>query len=107
MIPKHLQKSLPYKDKPKEVAKTRDPNKGRVVVVREPREQETAHLLKMIAKNYEQKKEVEKLAMRDRVKKHKKMIREQELKKLKKQKELKKQICRTLSKMEKAKKKPK
>lgn len=76
-----------------------------MAVVREPHEQETAHILKMVKTNYEHKKEMEKLAMRDRVKKHKKMVREQELKKLKRQKELKKQICRTLSKMDKAKKK--
>lgn len=61
----------------------------------------------MIKKNYEHKRRVEKQAMRERVVKHKQVVRQEELRKLKRQKELKKQICRTLSKMEKSKKKPK
>ncbi|CAG5002633.1 unnamed protein product [Parnassius apollo] len=111
VIPKALQKGLPYRFKPKERKTTlsgKSPKnifKDRIAVIKSPHEQKVSNVMKMLKTNYEQKKEKEKEATTERLQKHKKQIEEEEWRKLKRQKELKKKICRHLSKMA-SKKKP-
>ncbi|XP_015587396.1 ribosome biogenesis protein BMS1 homolog [Cephus cinctus] len=100
-IPRGLQKVLPYKDKPKVLP---TPGKRldsqRVAVVREPKEENVARLMKMIKTNYNYKQEQLKQATSKRMAAHKAQIAAEEAKKLKRQKELKKQVFRQLSKMD-------
>ncbi|KAJ2950869.1 hypothetical protein O0L34_g5228 [Tuta absoluta] len=110
VIPKNLQKGLPYRFKPKEKTTTlsgkkQDIFKNRVAVVKNPHEQKVSSVMKMLKTNYEKKKEVQKAATVERIKQHKRQQDEEEWKKIKRQKELKKKICRHLSKMG-SKKKP-
>ncbi|XP_049872696.1 ribosome biogenesis protein BMS1 homolog [Pectinophora gossypiella] len=105
VIPKTLQKGLPYRFKPKEKSTTlsgkkpQDVFKNRVAVVKSPHEQKVSSVMKMLKTNYEKKKEVQKEATAERLKAHKKQQDEEEWRKIKRQKELKKKICRHLSKM--------
>lgn len=105
VIPKALQKGLPYKFKPKEKSTTlsgKDSNekfKNRVAVVKSPYEHKVSSVMKMIKTNYEKKKEVQKEQTAQRLQTHKKQLEEEEWRKIKRQKELKKKICRHLSKM--------
>lgn len=106
MIPKSLQNSLPYKDKPKRGPK--DPRapieSGRIAVVHSPHEQKIANMMRMIKTNYQAKKEKDKRDTEGRKLKLKAEKNAIELRKLKKQKELKKKVCRTISRMDKTKK---
>lgn len=61
--------------------------------------------MKLIKTNFEHKKESEKKVMVARVNQHKKLLEIQDQRKYKRQKEIKKQVFRTLSKMEKTKNK--
>lgn len=105
IIPKALQKGLPYKYKPKEKVanapgkNTKDRFINRVAVVKNPHEQKVDNVMKMLKTNYEKKKEVQKEATAERIKLHKKKQQMEEWQRLKRQKELKKKICRHLSKM--------
>lgn len=105
VIPKNLQKGLPYRFKPKEKSTTlsgvnpKDKFQNRIAVIKNPYEQKVSNVMKMIKTNYEKKKEVQKEATALRLQKHKKQQEEEEWRKLKRQKELKKKICRHLSKM--------
>lgn len=105
VIPKNLQKGLPYRFKPKERTSTlsgKNPKnmfKNRVAVIKSPHEQKVTSVMKMLKTNYEKKKEVQKVATAERLKMHKKQKDEEEWRKIKRQKELKKKICRQLSKM--------
>lgn len=105
VIPKVLQKGLPYRFKPKEQKttlsgkKTKNIFKDRIAVVKSPHEQKVSNVMKMLKTNFEQKKEKEKEATADRLQKHKKQMELEEWRKIKRQKELKKKICRHLSKM--------
>lgn len=105
VIPKGLQKGLPYKFKPKDKSATlsgKDPKdkfKNRIAVVKSPYEQKVSSVMKMIKTNFDKKKEVQKDQTAQRLKTHKKQLEEEEWRKLKRQKELKKKICRHLSKM--------
>lgn len=105
VIPKQLQKGLPYKFKPKVKSSTKsgkpkyDHSKNRVAVIKSPYEQEVTNVMKMLKTNFQKKKETQKEATVERIKKHKQQQELEEWKKLKRQKELKKKICRQLSKM--------
>ncbi|XP_063826557.1 ribosome biogenesis protein BMS1 homolog [Ostrinia nubilalis] len=105
VIPKELQKGLPYKFKPKEKSTTlsgnnpKDQLKNRIAVIKNPYEQKVSNVMKMIKTNFEKKKEVQKEATQERLSKHKKQMEAEEWRRLKRQKELKKKICRQLSKM--------
>lgn len=105
VIPKTLQKGLPYKFKPKDKSTTlsgKDPKekfKNRVAVVKSPYEQKVSSVMKMVKTNFEKKKEVQKEQTAQRLKTHKKQLEVEEWRKIKRQKELKKKICRHLSKM--------
>nr|XP_021184520.2 ribosome biogenesis protein BMS1 homolog [Helicoverpa armigera] len=105
VIPKNLQKGLPYRFKPKEKStilsgvNPKDQLKNRIAVIKNPQEQKVSNVMKMLKTNYEKKKEVQKEATAQRLQKHKKQLEEEEWRKLKRQKELKKKICRHLSKI--------
>lgn len=105
VIPKELQKGLPYRFKPKDKSTTlsgnnpKDKVKNRIAVIKSPYEQKVSNVMKMIKTNYEKKQEVQKEATAERLKTHKKKLEEDEWRRLKRQKELKKKICRHLSKM--------
>lgn len=109
VIPRNLQKELPYKDKPKfqPDSRTRKPKfeERRVAVVREPKEENVARLMKMIRTTYAHKQQQLKKATIKRVRALKAKVSAEEARKLKKQKEYKKQIFRELSKLEKKNKK--
>ncbi|KAJ0183070.1 hypothetical protein K1T71_001046 [Dendrolimus kikuchii] len=104
VIPKELQKGLPYRFKPKKNKIVVPGDKknvihDRVAVIKSPHEQKVANVMKMLKTNYKKKEIDQKKATKDRIKKHKKELDEIEWRKLKRQKELKKKICRQLSKM--------
>ncbi|XP_012149363.2 ribosome biogenesis protein BMS1 homolog [Megachile rotundata] len=105
VIPRSLQKELPYKDKPKLgphsgllPPKFRD---NRVAVVREPKEEHVAKLMTMIRTNYVHKQRQLKQATKQRIAALRTRITAEEERKLKRQKELKKHVFRELSKLEK------
>ncbi|XP_076247659.1 ribosome biogenesis protein BMS1 homolog [Calliopsis andreniformis] len=107
-IPRSLQKELPYQDKPKmpPTPGKRKPKfeDNRVAVVREPKEENIARLMKMIRTNYAHKQQQLKEATNRRIEALKAKVTAEERRKLKRQKELKKHIFRELSKLEKKKK---
>lgn len=101
-IPRKLQKELPYRDKPKfgplNCDKKPDIEKKRIAVIREPREQKIANMLKMLRASYEQKQEKLKTQMSERIEKHKAMMDGEEARILQKQKVKKKAVMRMKSK---------
>lgn len=104
VIPKELQKGLPYRFKPKNKTMVISGEEGtvlkdRVAVIKSPYEQKVTSVMKMLRTNYKKKVIDQKKATRERIKKHKKELDDIEWRKLKRQKELKKKICRQLSKM--------
>ncbi|XP_012284640.1 ribosome biogenesis protein BMS1 homolog [Orussus abietinus] len=101
VIPKSLQKDLPYRDKPKLPGTHKHTfEEKRVAVVREPKEENIARLMKMIKTTYNRKQEQLKEATSKRMAAHQAQVEAEEAKKLQRQKELKKQVFRQLSKME-------
>ncbi|XP_022124678.2 ribosome biogenesis protein BMS1 homolog [Pieris rapae] len=103
VIPKQLQKGLPYKFKPKKsslsTSTKKDIFKDRIAVIKNPYEQKVSNVMTMIKTNYNKKKKDQKVATRERTHKFKKQKEEEEWRKIKRQKELKKKICRQISKM--------
>lgn len=102
VIPRKLQKELPYRDRPKfgplKCDRKPDIEKKRVAVIREPHEQNVANMLKMLRASYEQKQVKLKAEMSERVARHAAIVQGEEAKKLQKQKVTKKQIFRAKSK---------
>lgn len=102
MIPRTLQKVLPYKDKPKlqPVLEKRRPKlqDRRVAVVREPKEENIAKMMKMLRTSYGRKQEQLKEAMGKRITAHQAQMKIDEARKAGRQKELKKDVFRKLSK---------
>lgn len=108
VIPRSLQRELPYADKPKTSVipsvKKRELQAQRVAVVREPQEQKVAGMMKRLRTTYQHKQEHLKQATSQRMAAHKVQLEKEELRKLRREKVLRKEIFRTLSKMEKRKK---
>lgn len=102
VIPRSLQKELPYRDKPKIVPASgkRKLKERRVAVVLEPKEEKVAQLMRMIRTTYSHKQKQLKDTMKKRINTHQTQIKIEESKKLKRQRVLKKQIFRELSKIE-------
>ncbi|XP_055686722.1 ribosome biogenesis protein BMS1 homolog [Lutzomyia longipalpis] len=100
VIPKSLQRALPYKDKPKLLQKAEGVE--RVAVIRTPQEQKIAQLMKMIKANYSNKQKKEKEAAARSMAKFKKEKQDEELRKLKKQRDVRRKLCRTMSKAQKS-----
>ncbi|XP_023301151.2 ribosome biogenesis protein BMS1 homolog [Lucilia cuprina] len=99
VIPKALQRALPYKDKPKAGPLNPKEKEERVAVIRSPHEQKVAKLMNMIETNYQEKRNKDRHDTKVRVKKFKLQKKAEELSKLKRQKELRKKVSRALSKM--------
>uniref|UniRef100_A0A182IKC9 Uncharacterized protein n=1 Tax=Anopheles atroparvus TaxID=41427 RepID=A0A182IKC9_ANOAO len=102
VIPKSLQKELPYKDKPKHapVNPRKSFESGRVAVVLSPHEQKVAKMMSMIKTNFKSKQVKQQRAGRERTKKYKKLLRDENYKKLQRQKDLKKKVFKAISKMD-------
>ncbi|XP_038118914.1 ribosome biogenesis protein BMS1 homolog [Culex quinquefasciatus] len=103
VIPKNLQKALPYKDKPKHApqkSKTKSLQDERIAVVHSPHEQKVAKMMKMIRTNYEAGEERRKAQAKQKSEKYKKQKTNENFRKLQRQKELKKKVFKAISKME-------
>lgn len=102
VVPKELQKNLPYKDKPKVKSVTEGGNAlERVAVVLEEPEKEKVNLVQMMRIVQKEKHRKMKEKVIQRVRAHRAECRKNELKQLKRQKELKKRICKALTRMKK------
>lgn len=102
IVPPSLQRSLPYKDKPRNAPK--DPKQKfeatRVAVIHSPHEQKIAKMMKMLKTNH-QAKEDKRRAMLNAKNSDKMKIKQAEgIKKLQRQKELKKKVFRALGKIQ-------
>ncbi|XP_058829957.1 ribosome biogenesis protein BMS1 homolog [Topomyia yanbarensis] len=102
VIPKNLQKALPYKDKPKHgpIKPNKTFESERIAVVHSPHEQKVAKMMKMIKTNYEVKEEKRKQQAKQKTDKYKKQKLNEEFRKMQRQKELKKKVFKALGKME-------
>ncbi|GLG99508.1 Uncharacterized protein GBIM_05961 [Gryllus bimaculatus] len=103
VIPRKLQKMLPYKSKPKvpvSVSAKRQVEKKRIAVVRDPKEQKVAHLIKALKVAYNAKQRQDKSAVTEKKAERKKLLEKEEMRMLKRRKELRKQVFRTLDKLE-------
>lgn len=102
VIPKSLQKALPYKDKPKlgPINPKKPLDSGRVAVVHSPHEQKVNKMMKMIKTNFENKEEKRKQLNKQKSEKYKKQKIDNDFRKLQRQKELKKKVFKAISKME-------
>lgn len=100
MIPKKLQKELPYRDKPKlQMQKKRKSfEEKRVAVVRDPKEEKVAQMIKMIRTSYAEKQVAMKEATHKRMEEYKARVEEATAKTMKHQKKAKKEECRRKSK---------
>lgn len=102
IIPKSLQRSLPYKDKPKNAPK--DPKQkfeaSRIAVIHSPHEQKIAKMMKMLKANHEAKEEKRRTALNTKNSEKLKIRQKEDVKKLQRQKELKKKVFRALSKIQ-------
>lgn len=98
VIPRELQKNLPYKDKPKVKSVTEGGNAlERVAVVLEEAEKEKLKLMQMMKVVHKEKLRNMKDKVIQRVRQHRAECRKNEMKQLKRQKELKKRICKALT----------
>ncbi|XP_044743641.1 ribosome biogenesis protein BMS1 homolog [Chrysoperla carnea] len=97
VIPKSLQKALPYRDKPKLVPKLKKKYEP-IAVIREPYEQKVSTLMKRLKTTYVAKQEKLKQQMSTRIEAHAAEMKLAEEQINKKQKLSKKQICREKSK---------
>ncbi|XP_070608089.1 ribosome biogenesis protein BMS1 homolog [Erythrolamprus reginae] len=106
-IPKNLQKSLPFKNKPKFQEKKQKVTKDqwRPAVIREPHERKVAALLSALATVHNHKAHKNKVQHRQQVKAHQKEREKEEEAKLKRQKEARKKLFRIIG--QKAKKRQK
>lgn len=102
IIPASLQRSLPYKDKPKNAPK--DPKQkfeaSRVAVIHSPHEQKVAKMMKMLKANHKAKEDKRRAQLNAKNSEKIKIKQKEEVKKLQRQKELKKKVFRALSKIQ-------
>uniref|UniRef100_A0A1A9ZFW2 Bms1-type G domain-containing protein n=1 Tax=Glossina pallidipes TaxID=7398 RepID=A0A1A9ZFW2_GLOPL len=99
VIPKALQKALPYKDKPKFGPLNPERKEESVAIIRSPYEQKVAKLMKMIETNYREKRHKVRQETKQRVKKFKAERLAEEASKFKRQKELRQKISKAISKI--------
>ncbi|XP_030384925.1 ribosome biogenesis protein BMS1 homolog [Scaptodrosophila lebanonensis] len=99
VIPKALQRALPYKHKPKLGPLDPQQTEKRVAVVNSPYEQKVSKMMKMITTNYRDKRNRERNETKQRLKQFHAKKRAEEASKLKRQKELRKKVSRAMSKM--------
>lgn len=102
IIPKSLQRVLPYKDKPKNAPK--DPKQkfeaSRVAVIHSPHEQKIAKMMKMLKANHQAKEAKRKTQLNAKNSEKLKLKQKDEIRNLQRQKELKKKVFRALSKIQ-------
>uniref|UniRef100_T1GRK7 Uncharacterized protein n=1 Tax=Megaselia scalaris TaxID=36166 RepID=T1GRK7_MEGSC len=98
-IPKTLQRSLPYKDKPKHAAVDGVKDEERIAVILSPHEQKVNKMMKMIKTNFEDKKNKEKMEMNERARKFKAEQEQEKVAYHKRQQNLKRKMCRAISKV--------
>lgn len=102
IIPASLQRSLPYKDKPKNAPQ--NPKQKfeatRVAVIHSPHEQKVAKMMKMLKANHQAKEEKRKAQLNAKNSEKMKVKQKEEIRKLQRQKELKKKVFRALSKIQ-------
>ncbi|XP_034103406.1 ribosome biogenesis protein BMS1 homolog [Drosophila albomicans] len=99
VIPKALQRALPYKDKPKLGPENPREELERVAVVDSPYEQKVAKMMKMIETNYKDKRNRDRKETQQRMKKFRAQKRADEASKQQHQKQLRKKVSRAISKM--------
>lgn len=99
VIPKALQRALPYRDKPKLGPSNPKEKLKRIAVVRSPHEQKVAKLIKMIETNYRKKCNREKNDSHIRMKNYKLQKKAEEESKLRRQKVIRQKISRKKSKL--------
>lgn len=102
IIPASLQRSLPYKDKPKNAPK--DPKQkfeaSRVAVIHSPHEQKITKMMKMLKANHQAKEDKRRAQLNAKQSDKFKNKQKEEVAKLQRQKELKKKVFRALSKIQ-------
>lgn len=102
IIPASLQRSLPYKDKPKNAPK--DPKQKfeatRVAVIHSPHEQKVTKMMKMLKANHKAKEDKRRAQLNAKNSEKIKIKQKEEVRKLQRQKELKKKVFRALSKIQ-------
>lgn len=99
VIPKALQRALPYKDKPKLGPENPREALERVAVINSPYEQKVSKMMKMIETNYKDKRNRDRKDTQQRMKKFRADKRAEEASKMRRQKELRKKVSRAISKM--------
>ncbi|KAM8710652.1 hypothetical protein ACLKA7_017301 [Drosophila subpalustris] len=99
VIPKALQRALPYKDKPKLGPENPREALERVAVVNSPHEQKVSKMMKMIETNYRDKRNRDRNETKQRMKKFRAQKRADEASKMQHQKQLRKKVSRAISKM--------
>lgn len=99
VIPKALQRALPYKDKPKLGPENPKEALERVAVINSPYEQKVSKMMKMIETNYKDKRNRDRKETQQRMKKFRADKRAEEASKMRRQKELRKKVSRAISKM--------
>ncbi|VDN34553.1 unnamed protein product [Gongylonema pulchrum] len=104
VIPKVLQKELPYRLKPKVAQELRKKEEKLVeqhtAVILEPHESKIHQFMEMVDTLYEEKQKKDRQALEERVKKHRLEMAELDAQKVRGIKKTKKKICRALSKRE-------
>lgn len=104
MIPRSLQRELPYKYKPKIYDRAHKKKETmidkKLAVVREPHEEKVAKMMKMLKSTYQHKQQQTRVETKKRIAEHKKQLSAVEARKLKRQKELKKIVFKQLSQLD-------
>ena len=102
IIPASLQRSLPYKDKPKNAPKELKEKfeASRIAVIHSPHEQKIAKMMKMMKANYQAKEDKRKSLLNAKYGDKIKLKQKEEVAKMQRQKELKKKVFRALSKIQ-------
>lgn len=102
IIPASLQRSLPYRDKPKNAPS--DPKQTfeatRVAVIQSPHEQKITKMMKMLKANHQAKEAKRKAQLNAKNSEKIKMKQKEEVGKIQRQKELRKKVFRALSKIQ-------
>ncbi|KAK3932873.1 Ribosome biogenesis protein BMS1-like protein [Frankliniella fusca] len=102
VVPRALQKELPYRDRPKsKVGLGSNIDDQRIAVVREAHEQKVDKLMTMLKTNYSHKQEQLKKATHERIENLKKEKEMEESRKMRRTKELRREVFKTLSKIKK------
>ncbi|XP_015790654.1 ribosome biogenesis protein bms1 [Tetranychus urticae] len=100
IVPKNVEKELPYKDRKKYLPK-KDKTIAALPVIESEKETEISKLMRMISSVHKAKKINEAVARHKRVSKHKKELQAIEERRFVKQKEVKKRVLKSLSRSKK------